>query len=657
MVRPDDGRPPEARASGNDASGCNDPAGASPAPVSVGAPGSRLPAAVERPLVEAQRQEPGNTGEQARGPQPSEVNVAASSDSQPKGVWGSRAGHVAAKAKDSDLDPKRSLAPHGVETAARAQGSMRNGRGPTRSPTSGEAKRISAEREIARRREEVRGGRSSDEAADKAVERRAPASVAPGSKDERGHGSQGPNTPREKARQLQRRLYVAAKRSRTRRFHALYDRIFRRDVLEEAWNRIRSNGGAAGVDGESIATIEASGVHAWLDEVAAVLRAGEYRPTPVRRVYIPKADGTQRPLGIPTVRDRVVQMATKLVIEPIFEADFRDCSYGFRPKRSATQALEVIRVTANRGYNVVVDADIASFFDSIDQTLLLEMVAARISDRRVLRLVRQWLEAGVLEDGTVRETLAGTPQGGVISPLLANIYLDALDRYWDTECKHLGVLVRYADDFVVLCGSEPAAREARRRIEEMLGRLKLTLHPDKTRMVDVRQGKDSFVFLGCTHRKRRSIQRNPRAHYMHRWPSPRALSKLRERVHHLTRVGNGARDVKEVFALLNPVLRGWGNYFRTGTARREFHAIDEYVRERIHHWLWRRGGQRPRFCAKRWPSARLWSMGLHRLRDRVQYSAQAAPRRPSVSRVPEIGMHGLNGGFAQRTGSPLPKGK
>ena len=273
-------------------------------------------------------------------------------------------------------------------------------------------------------------------------------------------------------------------------------------------------------------------------------------------------------------------------------------------------------------------------------------VAARISDRRVLRLIRQWLEAGVLEDGTVRETLAGTPQGGVISPLLANIYLDALDRYWDTECKHLGVLVRYADDFVVLCGSEPAAREARRRIEEMLGRLKLTLHPEKTRLVDVRRGAGSFVFLGCTHRKRRSIQRNPRAHYMHRWPSPRAMSKLRERIHELTDVRTNASDVTHVIASLNPVLRGWGNYFRTGTAYREFHAIDEYVRERIHRWLWRRGGQRPRHRGERWPHERLWSMGLHRLRGRVQYPVQAAARRPTVSRVREIRMHGLNGGLA-----------
>src|SRR5229473_4253802 len=238
------------------------------------------------------------------------------------------------------------------------------------------------------------------------------------------------NTPNEKVRQLQRKLYVCAKQSRTRRFHALYDRIYRSDVLWEAWRRVRSNRGAAGIDAETIQAIEQRGVGEFLAEIEAALRAGRYRPSPVKRRYIPKADGKQRPLGIPTVRDRVVQMATKMVIEPIFEADFQPSSYGFRPRRSATQALEAIREAGNRGHNFVVDADIRGYFDNIDQRKLMQLVEERISDRRVLKLIRQWLRAGVMEEGEVRTTLAGTPQGGVISPLLANIYLNYLDRIW-----------------------------------------------------------------------------------------------------------------------------------------------------------------------------------------------------------------------------------
>jgi RNA-directed DNA polymerase len=451
------------------------------------------------------------------------------------------------------------------------------------------------------------------------------------------------NNPVEKVRQLQRRLWVCAKSSKTRRFHALYDRIYRSDVLWEAWKRVRSNKGAAGVDETTLRSIEEQGVTRFLEGIQADLKAGRYRPSPVRRRWIPKGDGKQRPLGIPTVRDRVIQMAAKLVIEPIFEADFHECSYGFRPKRSATQALEAIREAGNRGHSFVVDADIQGYFDSIDRSTLMELVKERISDRRVLKLIRQWLEAGVMEDGTVRETLAGTPQGGVISPLLANIYLNKLDRIWAARCSSLGILVRYADDFVAMCRTESAAKEALRRIGLVMNRLDLKLHPEKTRMVDLRRGKGSFVFLGCTIRKKRSIQRNPCMHFMQRWPSPKAMKRIRERVHELTDSRHSGKDVKQIIATLNPVLRGWGNYFRSGNAERKFNQLDSYVFWRLAQWMGRRGGQRVQRMEK-WTHDRFVDMGLYRLRGTVKYPTQATPVRSSLSRVRENRTHGLKGG-------------
>lgn len=436
-----------------------------------------------------------------------------------------------------------------------------------------------------------------------------------------------PNDPIDKVRELQRTLFRAAKRNRSRRFHALYDRIHRNDVLLEAWRRVRANHGAAGVDGATLVAIEAAGVESFLEEIRETLVRGEYRASPVQRRYIPKPDGRQRPLGIPTVRDRVVQAATKIVLEAIFEADFEDFSYGFRPKRSATDALEAIRLLGGRGHRFVVDGDIRGFFDAIEHERLMDLVKERVSDRRVLKLVRRFLRAGVMEAGQVRASEEGSPQGGVISPLLANIYLNQLDRTWRQRFTHLGQLVRYADDFVVLCRTQAQADEALRRVREMLGDLALELHPEKTRVVALHEDGEGFVFLGCYLRIVRSYFKGRT--YLFRWPSPKSMKSVRTRVKELTdrRRRAGLRDIAEVIADLNPVLRGWGNYFRTGNASRCFVALDHYVWMRLTRLLAKQRKRRGRKLRHRISSIRRdWSMsrfhealGLIKLTGSIRY--------------------------------------
>ena len=446
-------------------------------------------------------------------------------------------------------------------------------------------------------------------------------------------GRPGPNHPDRRptidpVRQLQRRLWVAAKRSPERRFHALLDRIYRRDVLWEAWRRVKRNRGAAGVDRETLDRVEQYGVERMLDELHVVLRAGAYRPPPVLRRYIPKADGRQRPLGIPTVRDRVAQMAATIVLEPIFEADFRASSYGFRPKRSATQALETLRVHGARDGNHVLDADIRDYFGSIDHAKLLKLVALRISDRRVLKLLRLWLAAGVMEAGERRATVTGTPQGGVISPLLSNIYLHVLDRVWEDRCASLGTLVRYADDFVVMCDTTAAVEEARRRVSAVLTRLGLELHPEKTRLVDLSRGREGFDFLGCHLRKRMSgsiwERSRRRVYYLHRWPSSRAMARVRARVRALTPRTRCHEDLRRVIADVTPVLRGWAQYFRTGNAATKFAHIDRYVEDRLHALRRSRAASRGRLRYET-DSRRSFfeALGLLRLRGTIQYPGVA----------------------------------
>jgi group II intron reverse transcriptase/maturase len=423
-------------------------------------------------------------------------------------------------------------------------------------------------------------------------------------------------------------LYRSAKQDQKRRFHALYDKLTRSDVMWRAWRDMATNGGAPGIDGVAITSIE--DVHAFLKELAAELEAGSYRPKPLRRVNIPKPGkpgkpGETRPLGIPTVRDRVVMAAAKIVLEPIFEADFSPQSFGFRPKRSAHQALEAVRLAANKGLVWVLDADIKACFDEIDREALVSQIERRVVDRKMLKLLRSWLRAGVFEGGVVTDSGAGTPQGSPLSPLLANIALHLLDEAWKANGSRLGTLVRYCDDFVVLCPTKARAEAARDLAAQTLAPIGLRLHPEKTRIVCVRKGEEGFDFLGFHHRMMESEKWKGR-HYLQRWPSARAMASIRSKIRDRTHRGYSSLELTYVVGSLNSVIRGWGAYFRHGNSARKFAAIDAYVHRRLAKLASIKHGMKGLNWTTHFTYGWASDLGIYRLTGTVRYLAANASR-------------------------------
>jgi len=374
-------------------------------------------------------------------------------------------------------------------------------------------------------------------------------------------------------------LYRSAKQLPQRQFHALFDKVYRKDILTEAWKRVKANGGAAGVDGVNIDDVIEQGVDDFLDDIATELRENRYRPKPLRRVEIPKPGqpGKFRPLSIPTVKDRVVMAAAKIVLEPIFEADFKESSFGFRPKKDQHQAIEALRKEVNAGKQYVLDADISNCFSEIDHSILMKRIEIRVSDQKMLKLIRMWLKVGVIRDGINIDQDSGTPQGSPISPLLSNIALNALDEEWDE--KRDGKLIRFADDSVVVCSARYQAEAAKNKMATILATLGLHLHPDKTRIVRIAFGKQGFDFLGFHFRMRKSWRWQ--RWYINNWPSRRAMQTIRERIRDITDRRFVGLPVNEIVERVNAAMMNWARYYRHGSSSKQFVAIRGYAHERL----------------------------------------------------------------------------
>jgi RNA-directed DNA polymerase len=386
----------------------------------------------------------------------------------------------------------------------------------------------------------------------------------------------------ERIRQLQRALYLRAKKDRRFRAYALYDKVYRPDVLTHAYLLAKANGGAPGPDGRTFADIEAEGRERLLVELREELQTKTYRPGPVRRVYIPKLNGGERPLGIPNIRDRVVQTAVKLLLEPLFEADFEPDSYGFRPRRAAHDALDAIHAALHEGMYWVIDADVTAYFDTIPHDRLMKTVAERVVDGAMLALVKRFLEAPIIDEregGRPRRPQQGTPQGGVISPLLANVYLHLLDRNFRLHVQRgefRGRLIRYADDFVLLTPHRPDRELA--WIHRVMARLGLGLHPEKTQVLDARRS--DFAFLGHRHRWRHAR--------LYLDIAPKALRRMRDELRRKTR--RTGLSLPQVVADLNPYIRGARHYFRR-VRRLTLNKLDHFVGQRIARWHLRKYGR------------------------------------------------------------------
>jgi len=427
-------------------------------------------------------------------------------------------------------------------------------------------------------------------------------------------------TTPDEIRTLQRKLYTKAKQEPAYRFYALYDKVWRADILMFAYRLVRANKGSPGVDGVNFEDIDATiGIDKFLSELAQDLKDKTYHPSPVRRVMIPKADGSQRPLGIPTIRDRVAQMAVKLVIEPIFEADFCPNSYGFRPKKSAHDAVDEIAEALHQGYTQVIDADLSKYFDSIPHAKLLAVVAERIVDGAILHLVKLWLKAPVIEedkDGTKKNVgggkanSKGTPQGGVISPLLSNCYLHLLDRIWEKHrlrWKLKARIVRYADDFVVLCAGAVDAPLV--TVRHVLDRLDLELNETKTRMVDARQ--ESFNFLGFAIRVSKGLKSGKS--YPHVCPAPKSLAK--DRITQLTARERTPIPLEEIVGSMNASLRGWSGYFHYRNSNGVLEKVKTHAEECLRKHLMKRHKVKDRGIGLgRFPSQQLYAKyGLYKV--------------------------------------------